>query len=71
MGRWGRCVLLIDVDIVFLRKKLNFIFQIFSVINMKVQLNYFYYCSIVIWYLISPFRGWVAAGVSAFYYMST
>ena len=48
MGRWGRCVLLIDVDIVFFRKKLKFFFQNFSVINMKVQLKYFYYCSIVI-----------------------
>ena len=32
----------------FPEKVENFFFQIFSVINMKVQLKYFYYCSIVI-----------------------
>ena len=48
MGHWGQCGLRIDVDIVFFRKKLNFFFQFFSVINMKIQLKYFYYFSIVI-----------------------
>ena len=61
MGRWGQCVLLIDVDIVFFRKKLNFFFQIFSVINMKVQLKYFYYCSIVI--MVSRLGDWALGSV--------
>ena len=49
MGRWGQCGLLIDVDIVFFQKKLKLFFSIFfPVINIEVQLKYFYYCSIVI-----------------------
>ncbi len=54
MGRWGRCRLLIDVDTVFFQKKLKVFFQNFSVINMKVQLKYFYSC-IVIMHVIKPF----------------
>ena len=58
---WGQCGLRIDVDIVFFRKKLNFFFQFFSVINMKVQLKYFYYCSIVI--MVSRLGDWALGSV--------
>ena len=56
-GHWGQCGLLIDVDIVFFRKKLKFLFFNFFFCNQyEISIEVFlllFYC-----YNGIPFRGW-------------